>query len=181
MSNDDIYNSLHWYVLHTHPKQETRVAQNLTTWQIENLSPMIRVNRQEKYTGRIVFQIKPLFSSYIFARFRICDTLAQIRFTRGVHSVVNFGNGPTPVADELIQVIKSRIGKEGLVDLDEQFETGNHVRITAGPLAGLTGVFERQTNDAGRVMILLQAISSQARMLVPKEMAEKVSLVTRPS
>lgn len=176
MSNNDNFNALNWYVLHTHRKQETRVAQNLTTWKIENLCPMIRVDRYDQWASRIVSQIKPLFPSYIFARFKICDTLAQIRFTRGVHSVVSFGNGPTPVADELIQVIQSRIGKEGLVELDEKFEAGDQIRISCGPLNGLTGVFERQTNDAGRVMILLQAISYQPRMLIPKQMVEKISL-----
>jgi transcriptional antiterminator RfaH len=181
MSNDDLYNSFCWYVLHTHPKQETRVAQNLTTWKVENLNPMIRVERNDKYTSRIISQIKPLFPSYVFARFRISDQLAKIRFTRGVHSVVSFGNGPTPVPDEFIEVIKSRIGKEGLVELNEEFEAGDHIRINGGPLTGLTGVFERHTNDAGRVMILLQAINYQARLLIPKNRVEKISLAAHPS
>jgi transcription elongation factor/antiterminator RfaH len=180
MSNNDIFNVSRWYVIHTHPKQETRVAKNLTTWKVENLSPMIRVERYDKYTSRVICQIKPLFPSYIFARFKISDMLAKIRFTRGVHSVVNFGDGPTPVADELIQVIQSRIGKEGFIEFDEEFEAGDHVRISGGPLNGLTGVFERQANDAGRVMILLQTISYQPRTLIPKQMVEKISLSAQP-
>jgi transcriptional antiterminator RfaH len=175
MSNYDSFNSLCWYVLHTHPKQESRVSQNLTTFKVENLSPMIRSDRYDKFIGRTISQIKPLFPSYIFARFRISDTLAKIRYTRGVHSVVSFANGPTPVADELIEEIKLRIGESGLVELDEEFAAGDPIRISGGPLTGLTGVFERQANDGNRVMILLKAISYQPRMLLPREMIERVS------
>jgi len=176
MSNNDTFNSLCWYVLHTHPKQETRVARNLTTWKVENLNPMIRVDRYDNYTRRIVRQIKPLFPSYIFARFKVCDSLAQISFTRGVRSVVSFGNVPTSIADELIHVIKSRIDNEGFVKLDEKFETGDHIRISGGSLTGLTGVFERQTNDAGRLLILLEAINYQPRLLISKDRVQKQSI-----
>lgn len=176
MLNNDMFNVPCWYVIHTHHKQETRVAKNLTTWRVENLSPMIRVDRYDKYASRVICQVRPLFPSYIFARFKVGDMLAKIRFTRGVRDVVNFGNGPTPVADELIQLIQSRVGKEGLVELNEKFQEGDPVRINGGPLNGLTGVFEREANDAGRVMILLETISYQARTLIPKQMVEKIRL-----
>jgi transcription elongation factor/antiterminator RfaH len=165
-----------WYAIHTHPKQETRAAKNLAIGRVEILNPKIRVSRYHNYTFRVSYQIKPLFPSYIFGRFNSKEMLHKIRFTRGVRDVVSFGNCPTPIGDELIQIIQSRIGKDELVQPDEGFQKGDQVRIKGGPFRDLVGVFEWETNDAERVMILLRTISYQARTLVPKPMVEKAAM-----
>jgi len=38
-------NSLRWYVIYTHPKQEERVDKNLRAWQVETFFPKIKERR----------------------------------------------------------------------------------------------------------------------------------------
>ena len=59
-----------------------------------------------------------------------------------MHSVVNFGNGPTSIDDDIIQLIQLRVGEDGLVKLDNDLNEGDPVMIDAGPLKKLVGVFQ---------------------------------------
>jgi hypothetical protein len=52
---------------------------------------------------------------------------------------------------------------------------GDEVIIEEGPLKSLRGVFERETNGADRVRILLKAISFQAHLVIGREMLKKAS------
>ena len=59
-----------------------------------------------------------------------------------MHSVVKFGNGPTSIDDEIIQLIQLRVGEDGLVKLDNDLNEGDPVMIDGGPLQKLVGVFQ---------------------------------------
>src|ERR1700739_4837781 len=76
-----------WYVVHTHPRPEERAIRNLLLWGIELLDLWVRAPRN-------VGGLEPLFSGYVFARFDITSMLRNVRFTRGVHSVLGFGGKP---------------------------------------------------------------------------------------
>lgn len=174
MSNHDEAHPACWYAIHTHPNQETRAATNLLVGKVEIFNPRIKINRRNRYTLTPRYQIKPLFPSYIFGRFETRKMLHNVKFTRGVRDVVGFGGAPTPIGNELIQTIQSRIGRDGLVQRDETYQRGDLVQINGGPLDGLAGVFEWETSDTERVMILLRTINYQARVMVPKPMVEKL-------
>ena len=92
--SSEIGNSLCWYVVHTHLKQEERTSSNLGTLQLETLAPRLRVKKYNQFTGQLIRIAKPLFPSYIFARFKFNEVYHRIRFTRGVHSLVLFNNTP---------------------------------------------------------------------------------------
>ncbi|HWS54863.1 MAG TPA: transcription termination/antitermination NusG family protein [Pyrinomonadaceae bacterium] len=166
--------SLSWYVIHTNPKQEERAHNNLTAWHVESFSPRIRERRLNRLTGASSFVSKPLFPRYIFARFDPRH-LHKIRFTRGVHGVVSFGDRPTPVADEVIEVIQSRVDVDGFVKRGETFAPGDKVQVKDGPLKDLVGIFERETSEADRVMILMVTVSYQARIEIERDYLAKVS------
>ena len=157
-----------WYALHTHPKQEIRADYNLKAWSIETFTPQFKERRQNTFTGAPFFVVKPLFTGYIFARFNLDSLYHKVRFTRGVHSLVGAADGPIPVQEEIIDTIRSRMGKEGLVQIGESFNPGDQVIIKEGPLKNFTGVFEREMKDSERVMILLNTVSYQARVMVDR-------------
>ena len=69
--------TLSWYVVHTHPKQEDRTNTNLKAMGIETLAPTLRVNKFNEFTGKLTHMVKPLFPSYIFSRFRYNECLPQ--------------------------------------------------------------------------------------------------------
>jgi transcriptional antiterminator RfaH len=177
-----IEDTLSWYVVHTNPKQEERARGNLQAWGVETLNPKLLVSKCNQFTGQLTRVVKPLFPGYIFARFRFNDLYHKIRFTRGVHSVVRFDNHPTPVDEEIIDLIRSRLGTDGLVKTLAELKAGDEVVINEGRFQKLHGVFERemQDADADRVTILLSSVSFQAHVVVDRALVSRISQESRP-
>ena len=173
MANKDSEKNTDWYVIHTNPRQEERAHQNLIAWDIETLAPKLKKRRYNEFTGQPTHFAKPMFPRYIFARFNRESLLHNIRYTRGVHSVVSFGNGPTPIDEEVIEIIKSRMGADGFVRIGEQMQAGDPIVINSGPMKSFTGIFEREMKDAERIMVLLDTISFQGRLEVSRESVSK--------
>lgn len=165
---------LHWYAVHTKQRQEERVHQNLQAWGVESLSPKIKERRPNPFTGAPVFFTKPLFPRYIFARFE-ARNLHKIVFTRGVHAVISFNGAPVTIDDEIITLIKDRVGADGFVSTAEELRGGDKVIIKDGPLKDLVGVFQHSVKDSDRVMILLTAIKFQGRVLVARDSVVKAT------
>lgn len=175
MSRESDLGQPRWYVIHTKPKQEDRAIKNLSAWNIESFTPKLKQVRLNFYKGRPEHIIKPLFPRYIFARFNLSRFISKVRFTRGVHSIVSFGDKPTPVENDIIELVKLRMGKEGCVSLQEKLHPGDLVRIEDGPLKNLKGVFERQMRDEERVMILLNTVAYQVHIELPRILVKKLS------
>ena len=59
--------------------------------------------------------------------------------------ITNGGEGPAHVPDRIIDELRAREGRDGLITLPRQprpgdrFQPGDRVRITGGPLTGLVG------------------------------------------
>jgi transcriptional antiterminator RfaH len=172
MANGDL---LRWYVVHTHPQQEERASANLKSWAIETLTPKLRVNKYNEFTGKLTRVPKPLFPSYIFASFRFNEQYHRVRFTRGVHSVVSFTSTHTPVDDEIVDLIRFRIGQDGFVKTLEELKAGDEVIINEGRFKNFCGVFKREMHDSDRVKILLNTVNFQAHVVVDRELVHKLS------
>lgn len=172
-----IEDTLNWYVVRTHPKQEERASSNLQAWGLETLNPKLLVSKCNQFTGQLSRVSKPLFPAYIFARFKFNDLYHKIRFTRGVHSLVCFNDRATAVDDEIISLIRSRIGKDGFVKEFAELKAGDEVVINDGRFQKLHGVFERemQDADADRVTILLSSVSFQAHVVVDRALVSRIS------
>ena len=165
-----------WYALQTHALQEERAAENLNAWGVEIFAPKYKERRSNPFTGRPVYFTRSLFPRYMFARFDAGRMLRKVWFTRGVARVVGFGDGPIPVEDEIIELIKSRVDEDGFVQFnDEELKRGDKVVISDGPLANLEGVFERDLEDGDRVLMLLTAISYQGHVTIERELLKKIS------
>lgn len=166
--NDDT----EWYAVHTKRMEEERAALNLTRWNVPIFAPKLK-ERQASHSGS-EYVSKPLFASYIFARFNIRQ-LHSINFTRGVNNVVSFGGQPIPIDDEVIEVIKTRLDEDGFVRQDEDFKVGDRVRINSGPFRSFTGVFKQNTNQNKRVKILLNAMKCQSHLMISRDSISKVN------
>jgi transcriptional antiterminator RfaH len=164
-----------WYAVHTHPKEEDRAANNLAAGNVETFNPKIKKCRFNPFTGAAIYESKPLFPRYIFARFDAPHFLSKVSFTRGVKRVVSFGGGPVPINDEIIGFIRSQVRENGFVELGPKLKRGDDVMIKDGPLNGLQGIFEHEVKGTDRVMILLKAISYQGSIVIEKEHVEKVN------
>ena len=142
-----------WYAVHSKPRQEAVAEAFLRQSGVEVFYPR---------TG----PTKSLFTGYIFAKFDPDTQLRLVKYSRGVSSVVSFGEKPSPVDEILIEGINLRI-KDGFVFLDPpSFTKGEKVEIKEGPLEGISGIFDSRVKDSERVIILLNAIASQSRIVV---------------
>lgn len=177
----DSDSKLRWFLVHTNPKQEERTNNNLRAWNVETLSPQVRSYRCNEFTGERQYTIKPLFSRYIFARFDIESLYHKVRFTRGVHDLVSFGDGPVEVDEKIVELIRSRIGADGFVKIGSDLSPGDKVLIKEGAMKDFTGVFERGMKDSDRVVVLLSTINYQARLQIDRGMIEKLSDSRCPS
>lgn len=164
-----------WYVIHTKPKQEDRADFNLKAWNVETFAPKIRGPRRDSLTGRPTYLVQNLFPGYIFAHFRAGELLHKVGFTRGVHRVVNFGDGPCSVADEIIELLRARRSEDGFIHLGEELSPGDKVIISRGNLKNFAGVLDGKVDDQGRVTILLTAVSYQGRIVIEQDWVKKIS------
>jgi transcriptional antiterminator RfaH len=165
-----------WFAIYTKPRQEQRAYANLRSLNLETFFPTIREKSYNQFTGKASFLIKPLFLRYIFARFHPGYLLHKVRNTRGVHSVVSFGNKPAEVDSSLIDIIYSRLDQDGFVNIWSEFKAGDEVMVQDGPLRGFTAIFEREMKDSDRVSILLNTLSYQAHLILEKSMLGKIDL-----
>ena len=161
-----------WYVVHTNPKQEERANSNLIAWGVETVYAKMKTRRHNEFTGVPTYITQPLFPLYLFAKFKR-EQLSKILFTRGVHDVVCFGDGPACVSEEIIDVIRERIDQNGFVKLNNDLKPGDKVVISAGPLKNLIGVFEREVKGSERIMILLTAIGYQGHLEVDRNLIKR--------
>ncbi len=165
--------TLSWYAIHTHPKQEDRADENLRSWQVETFAPKLRARRSKPYARTPTYFTKHLFPRYIFARFRSDEFLHKVRYTRGVESVVGIGSNPSPIDDQVISLIKSQSDDQNIVKISDGLKVGSEVVISEGPLRGFTGIFERSMKDSDRVMILLNTVTYQSHIVIERELVRK--------
>jgi len=177
MNNQRTWNDLCWYLLQTYPKQEDRAEDNLKSIGIETLAPKFEERRRNFYTGAVTHHAKPLFPSYMFAKFIANDLYHKVRYTRGVRQLVSFGDFPTIIDEEIVTMIQSRIREDGFaeVSMDEAIKPGDHVIIKDGPLRTFAGIFEREMKGAERIRILIQTVSYQAHVEIERNMVKKIS------
>lgn len=173
MQSMDIFEAPRWYAIHTKSRQEDKADQNLRAWGIQTFSPKIREPRRNFNYGRPAYLTKPLFATYIFARFKANDLLHKISRTRGVQSVLSAGGNPCPVEDEIIDVIRARQNAAGFIKLNNDLNPGDKVIISGGYLRDFAGVFEEDRRDQDRVAILLTTITYQGRVVIEREWVRK--------
>ncbi|HEX7312754.1 MAG TPA: transcription termination/antitermination NusG family protein [Pyrinomonadaceae bacterium] len=175
MSSETSLDGKLWYAVHAKPGQEDRAESNLRAWGVETFNPRVRGCRYNEFTGKPTYFTKPLFPRYLFARFDVERLLYKVSFTRGVSDVVNFGEGPSPIEDEIIEVMRARVGADGFVRIGDKFEAGDRVVVKDGPLANLIGIFEGEVNEDDRVRILLTTLNYQGSAVIKREHLRKAS------
>jgi len=163
-----------WYVIHTHPKQEDRAGNNLKVLGVSIFNPKIRERRSSQFVNAPTYVTRPLFPRYIFAEFKVSELYHKICFTRGVCSVVSFGDDPASIDEEIIALIQSNIKEDGFVRIDEKISPGDKVIVEKGPLKNLAGLFVRETKETDRIRILLETVSYQAHIEIERNMVRKI-------
>jgi transcriptional antiterminator RfaH len=166
---------MHWYVIHTKPKQEFRAEQNLQQQGYETFLPTVEV--QKIKSKNIVLQKEPLFARYLFIQLdEVISNWFPIKSTRGVHQILRFGinTEPVKVQNQLIESLK-------LLSMENQqpkslFEEGHLLTITQGPFRGLEASFKKLYHEPSgeiRALILIDLLGKTQAIKLPLEVIKK--------
>ncbi len=158
-----------WCAVQTHVRAEDKAAFHLRRQGYTVFLP--KHLKRRKHARRIDWVPAPLFPRYLFVALDPAQgRWWSIRSTVGVLNLVNFGNRPAAVPDEVISEIKARQDEKGLVKTHEgcSFKPGDRVRIIKGPLGDLEGLFDCPT-DEERVTVLLNFLGREVKVRVPLE------------
>lgn len=153
-----------WYVVLSKPRQESLAEQNLLRQSYDVYLPWLK-KFKVKAKKELVPAYVPLFPRYLFCRARDAEhSIAPIRSSYGVSSILRFGMELATVSPETLRYIRSleveadRAGYERLTP----FKPGVQVRIREGALEGYEAVV--QMSDTQRVQVLLQILGKEHQL-----------------
>lgn len=167
---------MNWYVIQTKPTAEDNVEKHFKNAKIETFLPKIRLAVRGRL--RSSSRIKSLFPSYLFANVDLVDPSLHhmIRYTRGVRRILGDGLRPVAVPDEMIEIIREKIGDEGVIEQRLVMKKGDPVRVRSGLFKDLIGILDKPVSAAGRVRVLLSIMNHQIRCEMYAADIERVSL-----
>lgn len=157
-----------WFVAHTRPRCEKKLAEYCGRAQIGTTLPLYR--SVKKYRGKTVVFLKPLFPGYLFMQ--IPPTLRQKIYQSDY--VANLLDVPDQVEfEQQLQDILGALETEYEVRLAPTIVPGVRVRIKSGPLRGVEGFVESRKGMV-EVHLRLDFISQAAALKMDAENLELV-------
>ncbi len=163
---------LRWYVVRTKPRNEERAKSYLEQHGLNTFLPWMETSQFS--LGKAIKNSKPLFPNYLFAQFNLEQDYPLVKWGKGVNKILGFGKYPTPIADEVLSIIKNRADENNIVKKAYNLTKDDHIKITSGPLKDLLGIFDRWVTDSGRIRILLNLIGYQPGVELHYSQLEKV-------
>jgi transcriptional antiterminator RfaH len=155
-----------WFVVHTKPRQEAVAQTQLERQGYPVYLPRLSLPRLRR--GRWAETIEPLFPRYLFVRVEVGEqALAPIRSTRGVSSVLKFGDRYAEVPPQLVHSLRARANEAGMhVLAGAGMRKGDRLHIIAGPFEGFEAVFECE-RGADRSQVLLDVLGASTAVTLP--------------
>lgn len=157
-----------WYLAYTKPRQEQVALANLQQQGFEAYLPLYKTFKKSPVgASDAVIVFEPMFARYVFFRPRSArQSIAPVRATRGVSSLVSFGFEPATIGHELLRAIRACEQARNQADPAalSPFQPGSRVELRSGPLKGLVGVV--QMVSAKRVALLLELLGRPQRVEV---------------
>ena len=115
----------------------------------------------------------PLFGGYIFVRCNPHTQLNAVRYCPGVLHPVRFDRDLATVDQEVVDALKVREAERGYVvptELELGIEKGRKVRVMAGPLEGIEGVFRGYLRGGQRARVLMEFLRRRSLVEVETEL-----------
>jgi transcription antitermination factor NusG len=134
-----------WYAIHTRPRHERSVTNQLLMRRITTFLPI--VTEVHRWSDRRKLVESPLFSSYVFVRLlSTYEARARVLRIEGVLRFVGSAGGAS-IPDEQIESVKSLLARNVPCARYPFLKVGQRVRIRGGALDGLEGIFQSQSGD----------------------------------
>ncbi|MFT7287896.1 MAG: transcriptional antiterminator RfaH [Halieaceae bacterium] len=158
-----------WLVVHTKPRCEEQAAQQLTGQGYAVFLPRIRERKRRQ--NRWQWITAALFPRYLFVDVPLGEqTVAPIRSTVGVSSLVRFGQVLASMPENVVEFLRSEQAPEGGARQIEDWphKPGDRVEILAGPFEGLSGIYQLPKGE-DRALLLVELLGRQNTVVVPEE------------
>jgi len=164
---------MHWYLVHTKPRQEKCALENLERQGYECYLPVFP--KEKLRQNGVSIANEPLFPRYLFIRLgqgHADQSWTPIRSTKGVSQLVRFGVNPAKAQDALIERLRAT---EAAVQSNPErlFALGEQVRLTDGAFVGIEGIYQMADGER-RVMVLIELMGKPVVMKVDTASLQKV-------
>lgn len=162
--------SLNWYAVYTAPRAEKKVSERFELEGIEHYLPLQKVKR--RWSDRIKEVVVPVVHGYIFVHIPATDFRRILTVYGAIAFVREFGK-PVPIPDAQIARLKFMVdfSEEPVEFTPGEFEPGETVAISRGPLQGLMGELV-QIQGKHKVLVRLERLGC-ALTTVPLSFLEK--------
>ncbi len=163
LPDDDTAPSLSWYVVHTKVRQEQTACENLARQGYAVYLPKLKVLKRIR--GRQQPQHEPLFPRYLFLRPESAShSIAPVRSTLGVSTIVRFGHEPAVMRAETLKSIQEFETRRNAASEEDisPFQRGGRARVADGPLRGLEGLITDVSQE--RVIVLMHLLGQDTRV-----------------
>lgn len=158
--SDPVEASLLWFVAHTRPRCEKKLAEFCVREGLTYTLPLYK--SVKKYRGKTVVFHKPLFPNYVFLQL----TMPQRQKAFRSDHIANLLDVPDQQEfEQQLGDILIALDKEVEIRLAPRISPGCRVKIKAGPLQGLEGWVESRTHPV-EVMLRLDFIGQAAAVKV---------------
>jgi transcription antitermination factor NusG len=158
-----------WFAITVKHQHEATVRCALDARHLHSYAPTY--GAMQRWSDRVKRVERPLFPGYVFCQFSLAER-RRVLSTPGVCSIISFGSQTIPIPVEEIAGIKRMLAAPYMLEPWPFLQAGQRVSITAGPLAGLSGIFERR-EEGGRLIVGIEilrrsvAVHFEASDLVP--------------
>lgn len=160
----------HWYALYVRSRSEKRVGQRLSERGIATFLPL--VEEVHTWSDRRRRVLEPLFRGYIFVRSDLKER-EQILSTDGVVYMVGNRHAPSPIPDAQILSLQVITRNPGIIVREPEAGRGQHVRVVAGPCAGIEGIV-KDIRGKTHVVVIVEVIAQGVSVAVPFQCLEPI-------
>jgi transcription antitermination factor NusG len=161
-----------WFAVHTFPRHEKRVSEELTSRGIQHYLPLVA--RMHQWSDRRKEVALPLFPCYVFVQ--ICpvpEHRLQVLRVKGVIGFVGSGKEGTSIPDSQIEGVRILVTNKILADPYPFLKVGQRVRVRGSYLDGMEGILLRR-NGTRRLVISVEALEQSLSVCVDGFQVEAV-------
>ena len=172
-----------WYVINTYSGHENKVKQNLEH-RIQSMNQVGKFRRVVVPTEQVIetkdgqkVQIeKRVLPGYVLVNMDMTDEAwTVVKNTPGVTGFVGAGNKPLPLSrPEVDRILHTGTGTATAPRSTVEFQLGEAVKITSGPLADFDGEITEVNGDQQKLTVLVDIFERQVPVEVGFDSVKKL-------
>lgn len=166
-----------WYALYTRHQHERAVAGMLCGNGFEVFLPLYTALHRWKDRRKTIWL--PLFPGYLFLHGGL-ERRLQVVSTSGVFNFVGPGGLPTVIPQPEIDVIRRTVEANLRAEPWPFLKSGDWVRVTAGPLAGIEAVLVRE-KGRHRLVLSVDLLQESVAVEIGADCVEPIRTRYRPA